>query len=140
MTERVLDRDALGRVEGEQLLEQIQRELVRLGEHDLERDLLFEGQRPDVLARPAGLDAVVVLHRRRAEHIEDSLSKEELKSMSFVLFDIFLCSDGLTCYSAHLQGNHAVKDIMHHREGKKDSIDMSLVSYPSTIACLSGGP
>lgn len=67
----LLNRDALDGVEGEQAIEQIEGEVGRGGEELAPGNLLFKGQRAYVLARPSRLYAVVVLHCRGAEHIED---------------------------------------------------------------------
>ena len=52
-------------------LEQVKRQIVGLREHGLPRNLLLEWQRPNVFTSSAGLDAVVILHGRRTEHIEN---------------------------------------------------------------------
>ena len=66
-----LDGDTLGRVEGQQLLEQVQGELVALREEGSEGDLLLKGEGPDVLACATGLDAVVIFHGGGAQDIQD---------------------------------------------------------------------
>ena len=71
MTQGIFDRDTLGRVEGKQLLQQIESQVVALGEQCLERDLLLERKGSDVFSRPARLDSVVVFHSWCAQDIED---------------------------------------------------------------------
>ena len=71
VSQRVLYGYALHRVEGEELLQEVQSELGCLGEHDLEWNLLLEGEGADVFSRAAGLDAVVIFHGGRAEDVED---------------------------------------------------------------------
>lgn len=67
----ILDSDAFDWVECKQLVEKVQGEVRRVRKHGLPWDLLFERQGADVLASTARLDAVVVLHGRGAENIED---------------------------------------------------------------------
>ena len=69
--EGFFNRDALHRVESEQLLEKVERKIRRLGEECPEVHLLLKGERPNVLASATRLDAIVVLHRRRTENVED---------------------------------------------------------------------
>lgn len=69
--ERLLDGDALDGVEGQQLLEEVESHVGRVGEERAEGHLLLEGKRPDVLARASGLDAIIILHCWRAEDVED---------------------------------------------------------------------
>lgn len=71
MAKGILDGDPLGRVKGQQLLEQIQGQVVALGEEGAEGNLLLKGERADVLACAAGLDAVVVFHGWCAENVQD---------------------------------------------------------------------
>ena len=71
VAQSVLDGNALGRVEGQQFFEQVQGQLVALGEECSEGNLLLKGEGPDVLACPSGFDAVVVFHRWRAENVQD---------------------------------------------------------------------
>lgn len=71
MTERIDNVDALGRVEGQAPLEQVDRERVRVRVQRLERLLLLVGQRAQVVATPLRADRVKVLQRRRAEDAED---------------------------------------------------------------------
>lgn len=69
--ERLLDGDALDGVEGQQLLEEVESHVGRVGEERAEGHLLLEGKRSDVLARASGLDAIIILHCWRAEDVED---------------------------------------------------------------------
>lgn len=69
--EGFLHRDSLHGVECEQLLQEVECQVGRLGEQGAERHLLLERQRADVLSCSSRLDAVVVLHGGRAEHIQD---------------------------------------------------------------------
>lgn len=71
MAQGVLNRNALGRVESQQLLEQVQGLVVALGEEGTEGNLLLKGERADVLAGSSGLNTVVVFHCRRAEDVQD---------------------------------------------------------------------
>ena len=71
MSQGVFNSDALDRVEGEELLQQIESQVRCLGEHSLEGDLLLEGERADVFPGAAGFDAVVILHGGGAEHVQD---------------------------------------------------------------------
>jgi hypothetical protein len=71
MSEGVFDGDALDRVEGEELLQQIEGQVRCLGKHGLEGDLLLEGERADIFSRATGFDAVVILHGGGAEHVQD---------------------------------------------------------------------
>jgi len=69
--ESFVNGDTLDRVEGEKLLEQIEGQVRSLGKHGLERDLLLEGKRADVLASTARLDAIVIFHGGSAKNIKD---------------------------------------------------------------------
>ena len=92
--ERVLDRDALLRVEGEAsvdisisvndldvlvrsggrryaLLQQVDRKRVRVGVDGRERLALLEGQRAQVVARAVRRDGVEVVERGCAKHVQD---------------------------------------------------------------------
>jgi len=71
VSQGVFDGDALDGVEGQQLFQQVERQVRRLGKHGFHGDLLLEGQRADVFARPPRFDAIVIFHRRRAEYVED---------------------------------------------------------------------
>lgn len=71
VTKGILDGDTLGRVEGKQFLQQVESQVVALGEQGLERDLLLERQRADVFSCPARFDSVVVFHCWCSQHIED---------------------------------------------------------------------
>ena len=66
-----LDCDSLNGIERQQLLQQVQCKVRMLGEEDLEGNLLFERQASDILSSTSRLDAIVVLHGRRSQHIED---------------------------------------------------------------------
>lgn len=66
-----LHRDALHRVEGQQLLEQVERQVRSLGEESSEWDLLLERKRADVLASAARLNPIVVLHGRGTKNVQD---------------------------------------------------------------------
>jgi len=66
-----LNRDALNRVEGEKLVEQVESLFVDLWEHDLPWYLLFEGKGANVLASSAGLDAVIILHGGSTKDIKN---------------------------------------------------------------------
>lgn len=67
----VFHRDALGGVEGQELFEQVQGQVVALGEERSEGDLLLKREGSDVLACSAGFDAVVVFHGWGAEDVQD---------------------------------------------------------------------
>lgn len=71
MAQGILNGDALGRVKGQQLLEQVQGQVVALGEEGAEGDLLLKGERADVLAGSSGLDTIVVFHCWRTKDIQD---------------------------------------------------------------------
>lgn len=80
--EGFFDRDTLGGVECEEFLQEIKGLVVALGEEGLERNLLLEGKRADVLASTAGLDSVVVLHGWCTQDIKD---KGQLVVVCFTL-------------------------------------------------------
>jgi hypothetical protein len=67
----LVNSDALNWVESKELLKQVKCEIGGLGEHLLERNLLLERKRADILASAAGLDTIVVLHSWRTKYIED---------------------------------------------------------------------
>jgi len=69
--ECLVDSDALDGIECEQLLQEVESHVGGLGEHALEWDLLLEGERADVFTSAARLDAIVILHCRSAENVQD---------------------------------------------------------------------
>jgi len=69
--QRLLDRDALGRIERQQPLQQIQGQGIRARKQRREWDFLLEGQIADVFARAPALDGVIILHARRPQHLQD---------------------------------------------------------------------
>ena len=71
MTQSILDGDTFGRVEREQLLEQIEGQVVAFGEEGLGRDPPAEGKRTDVFTGTPRFDPVVILHCRGAENVKD---------------------------------------------------------------------
>ena len=73
MSQGLLDRDALGGVKGQKLLQQIQGQWVGVRKHGRERDPPLERQRPDIITRPTGFDPVKIFHRRCAQDIEDQV-------------------------------------------------------------------
>lgn len=75
MFECFLDADSLDGIESEEFLEEIERTVLTefglFGEEGRERDLLFEWEGADVLARTTRFDAVVVFHCWGAEDVQD---------------------------------------------------------------------
>ena len=55
------------------LLQKVDRVGRRLGEQRSERTALADGERADVVARAARGDAVELLERRRADHVQDQV-------------------------------------------------------------------
>ena len=70
MTERFFDRDAAVRVEREHLLEEIERQPVRVREDLLERHLRLASQVDEVDARAVVLNTAEVLLARRADYVQ----------------------------------------------------------------------
>lgn len=71
MTEGFFDGNPLGGVECEQSLQEIEGEVVALGEEGVEGDLLLEGEGADVLSSSAGFDSIVVFHGGCAQDVQD---------------------------------------------------------------------
>lgn len=67
----LLDREAVARVEGERLLQKVDRLGRSLGEQGAEVSSLAQGHGANVVTRATAVDVVELLERRRAENIED---------------------------------------------------------------------
>jgi hypothetical protein len=71
MTQRLNHTDPLLRVESQTLLQQIDRERVRIGVQTLEGFLLLKGEGAEVVSTALGTDGVEVVEGGSAEDAED---------------------------------------------------------------------